>query len=198
MAEMLRLFVAVELPAPLLDALSDLQRQLAGVVPRDSVRWTRPTGIHLTLKFLGDAPADQRRDIERGMAQAAAGRAPFALRVAGLGCFPNYRQPRVFWVGLEGDLTALHALRDAVEAAIAPLGYPTERRPFNPHLTLGRTSKHARKDEVAALGRALEGMDVGALGEIDVRGVSLMRSQLRPDGAVYTQLAYCKLEVGNA
>jgi 2'-5' RNA ligase len=137
-------------------------------------------------------PPDQRSDIERGMLQAAA-HPPFSLTVGGLGCFPNFRRPRVVWVGVDGEMDALHALHDAVEGAIAPLGYPTEKRPFNPHLTLGRVSRRASKGEAAALGRVLEGVRVGELGQIAVGGFSLMRSQLRPSGAVYTQLAYVEL-----
>lgn len=194
MAEMLRLFIAVELPAPVLDALADLQRELARAAPPRSVRWVRPEGIHLTLKFLGDTPAGRQRDIEAGMAQAASGIAPFALVVGGLGCFPNFHRPRVVWVGMSGELGALHALRDAVEAAIAPLGFPTEARAFSPHLTLGRVSRDASKGDVAALGRALERLEVGALGEFTVGRFSLIRSQLQPDGAVYTALCHVTLE----
>ncbi len=200
MAEMFRLFIAVELPTPVVNALSDLRAQLVKIAPPRSVRWVRPEGIHLTLKFLGDTPADRRRDIERGMAQAAqavAGRAPFSVTVGELGCFPNFSRPRVVWVGIGGALDALHALRDAIEATIAPLGYPTESRAFSPHLTLGRVSKSASRDEVAALGRALQQVKVGVLGEVAVDAISLIRSQLRPDGAVYTQLAHIQLEAAD-
>ena len=194
MADMLRLFIAIPLPAPVREALADLQGQLAELAPPRAVRWVRPEGIHLTLKFLGDVPAAQQRAIEGGMAQAAAGHAPFTLTVERLGCFPNVNRPRVVWVGVHGERDALQALRDAVEAAIAPLGYPPESRPFSPHLTLGRVSKSASAGEVAALGQALKGAQVDALGQIAVNGFSLVRSDLRPDGAIYTELAHVALQ----
>jgi 2'-5' RNA ligase len=193
---MLRLFIAVELPASLQAGIGQLQDKLARDALPDVVRWVDPASIHLTLKFLGDVPAPQRPDIEREMAQAAA-HAPFDLTARGLGCFPNFKQPRVVWVGMDGNLDALHALRDTVERTIAPLGYPTEKRKFSPHLTLGRVKKHAGKRDVQRLGEQLEPVDPGTLGELTVTGISLMRSQLRPSGAVYTQLSHVSLEGGD-
>ena len=191
--ETIRAFIAIPLPHPLLEKLAALQRQLEKQIPPGSVRWTRAEGIHLTLKFLGDVPTAQQRDIEQGMAQAS-GHHPFTLNAGGLGCFPNFKRPRVVWVGLGGQMDALHALRDTVERAIAPLGYPTEKRRFNPHLTLGRVKKHASKADVVDLGQRLEATEVDALGQNTVTGISLIRSQLRPSGAVYTQLSHVKLE----
>jgi 2'-5' RNA ligase len=193
---MLRLFIAVELPASLQASLGRLQDELTRHAPPDVVRWVRPESIHLTLKFLGDVPFSQRPAIEREMAQAAA-HAPFDLTARGLGCFPNFKRPRVVWVGLAGNQDALRALRDTVERAIAPLGYPTEKRDFNPHLTLGRVKKHAGKSGVQRLGEQLAPIDPGVLGAISVTGISLMRSQLQPGGAVYTQLAHVNLEAGD-
>ncbi|MBN1283867.1 MAG: RNA 2',3'-cyclic phosphodiesterase [Anaerolineae bacterium] len=195
MSQMLRLFIAVELPSSVLAALARLQDELAGAVPRDVMRWSRPTGMHLTLKFLGDVPSERRGAVEAGMAQARA-QPPFTLSARGIGCFPNFKSLRVVWVGLAGQMDALHALRDTVEAAIAPLGYPTEERPFNPHLTLGRVQQSAPKRAVAELGQYLAAAagKVGELGRIDVTGISLMHSDLRPDGAIYTRLSHVDLE----
>lgn len=190
---MLRLFIAVELPDPMRSALATLQDELAGVVPRDVMRWVRPEGIHLTLKFLGDVPEEQCGEIETAL-MPAAGLAPFTVTVRGLGCFPNFRRPRVVWVGLEGQTSALHALRDLVEREIAPLGYPTERRKFHPHLTLGRVRRRSSKHDVLELGEQLAETSVTELGQMEIASVSLMRSQLRPQGAIYSCLKRVDLE----
>lgn len=188
MADDLRLFVALELPAPILAALEQLQDQLRADRSARVVRWTRPEGIHLTLKFLGETPSARLDAIRAGLQAAASAHRPLQLGAAGLGCFPNPRAPRVVWVGLTGDLDALAALQSAVEAAIAPLGFPTENRPFSPHLTLGRVRQDASAAEVRALGALVTGTAIGALGAWQATAISLMRSELSRDGARYTCL----------
>ncbi len=189
MAESLRLFVALELPAPVLRALEAVQERLRADAASRAVRWTRPEGIHLTLKFLGDTPADDRDAIAAALREAVRGHAPLTLRAEGLGCFPNPGRPRVVWVGLTGDLAPLEALQRSVEAALEPLGFPAERRGFSPHLTLGRARREAATAEVKALGRLIAATAVGEIGAWTADSVSLMRSELRPDGARYTCLA---------
>ena len=196
MAEELRLFVALELPAPVLAALERIQDDLRADRSARAVRWTRPEGIHLTLKFLGETPAARLEAIQAGVRAAAGEHGPLRLRAGGLGCFPNPRAPRVIWVGLGGDLDALGALQGAVEAAIAPLGFPTERRPFSPHLTLGRVRQDASPADVRALGALVERTAIGTIGEWQAAAVSLMRSELGRDGARYTCLLSAPLAGG--
>jgi 2'-5' RNA ligase len=115
--------------------------------------------------------------------------------VAGLGCFPNARRPRVVWVGLDEPTGALARLREAVEAEVAPLGFPTERRPFSPHLTLGRVNRRASKSEVREIGQVVAASMVGQIDEMTVTLVSYIKSDLRPTGAVYTTLLDAELGV---
>ncbi len=194
MGETWRMFIALELPEVALEAIDRAQRRLKQAIPERAVRWVRPEGIHLTLKFLGDVPREQVAAVQEGLAAAAAGHRPLALGVEGIGCFPNTQRPRVVWLGVTGDLRQLEALQRSVEQHIAPLGFPTEGRGFTPHLTLGRTQRNASRDEVAQIGRAVEkGID-GWLATWQADTLSLMRSQLRPDGAVYTQVHRVDLE----
>jgi len=155
-------------------------------------RWVRPEGIHLTLKFLGDVPADQIDTIAQAIRDATAGVARFRVSFGGLGCFPNTRFPRVIWIGVEDPEGTLLRLQQAVETNLSALGYPPERRAFHPHLTLART-RRVSKGEQAALGKLVERTQVDRLGDLLVTEISLMRSELRPSGAVYTQLAAAPL-----
>ena len=189
-SELLRLFIAIELPAAARDVLAALQKRLQSADFSRAIRWSSIEGIHLTLKFLGDVAPDKIPSISEGLTAATAGRKPFDLAVAGAGCFPNLRRPRVIWAGSGGDSAALHALRDTVEQHVAPLGYPTDERPFSPHFTLGRARQEASASALDALGSHIAGMDVGTLYSWRVDGVSLMRSDLKPSGAVYTQIEY--------
>lgn len=196
MPEPWRLFIAVELPPDVITLLTEIQARLKQQIPRQTVRWVDPHGIHLTLKFLGDAPVAQRKDLETALARVAEQHTVFDLATGTLGCFPNVKRPRVVWISVSQNLAALHALRDAVEDAISPLGYPTENRPFSPHLTLGRVHREARHEDVTQTGALIEKSTPGGSVRWRVDGVSLMRSELKPSGAVYTELLRAPLRPG--
>ncbi len=186
-----RTFVAIELSPQLLRRLRALQDRLRQDVPAGVVRWVRPEGIHLTLKFLGDVPTARVEEIATAMCDACVGHVPFTFAVAGLGCFPNLRRPRVIWVGVDEPTGTLAALQRDVEGAMQRLGFAPERRPFRPHLTLGRV-KGGGADVVRALGEYVARATVN-VGQMEASEVSLMRSDLRPGGAVYTRLAVAAL-----
>lgn len=182
----LRLFVACELPDEVRDALAgvqdDLRRMGAG-----PLRWVRPEGMHVTLKFLGAVDAERVPTIEDALAEAIA---PFELKVraASVGNFGGARL-RVVWVGLQGDVDGLAALAGRVETALEPLGFPRERRPFAAHFTLARVPDRASPAERKRLSSLLQRYQPPALPSMTLREVSLMRSQLGPGGSVYTRLA---------
>lgn len=189
----LRTFVALELPDHLRRALADLIKRLrAELKERDGqVRWVDPGGAHLTLKFLGPTAQDAVPGVEAAMRSALAELAigPLRLTTSHVGFFPGPRVPRVVWWGLEGDLARTAQLRDALEATIAPLGWPTEARPFAPHLTLGRLRPTASPAERAGVGRVLGQVWTPDPVAFEVDRVSLMLSELGPGGARYTRLA---------
>jgi 2'-5' RNA ligase len=189
----LRLFIALELPAEITDALEKLQKRLRDLDRERSVRWVTLDSVHLTLKFLGDTPPDRVPAIEAAIVEAATNHKPFSLSIDGAGCFPNLQKPRIVWAGAGGDLNVLHALRDAVERTVSPLGYPTESRPFNPHLTLGRARQEASRSALSDLGEKIGSQKIGTLATWQVQRVSLMRSELKQSGAVYTRLAETSL-----
>ncbi len=192
---MIRAFIAIELTEELLDRLVQVQEELRRDAWADQVRWVRPEGIHLTLKFLGNVPEDRIPAIEQALHQAITetGVEPFTLRAGGLGAFPNFRRPAVIWVGVQGEVEPLQRLQEAIEAAMEELGFQREDRPFHPHLTLGRVHRRAGSGYRRKLGEALQAYDVGEVGDMQVEEVTLMRSQLHPKGAIYTQLAVHRL-----
>ena len=190
----LRTFIAVELDEELLGNLGNLQDRLRGQVAPRSVRWVRPEGIHLTLKFLGETQPEQVEAVKAALDQAASEVSPFTFTVGGLGCFPNTRRPRVIWVGLHEPTGTLSRLWDAVESCVAPLGFPAEKRPFRPHLTLGRVQRYASKSEVREIGEVIASSAIGTLDEMRVSQVCYIKSDLRPGGAVYTALHEAQLQ----
>jgi 2'-5' RNA ligase len=186
---MIRSFIAIDLPDSSKAALEELGQRLRRQVPHDSVRWSRVAGIHLTLQFLGDVAEGDLPGIKTALAAVGEQHAPFTFTIGGLGCFPNTRRPRVVWVGVQEETGALAALQRDVEKSLLPLGFKPEKRAFHPHLTLGRTRRDVRPADQRRLGELVSSAGVGELDRVHVASLRLMRSDLRPDGAIYTALA---------
>ena len=96
----IRSFIAIDIPSEVKSGLSALQNSLRHLGA--AVSWTRPEGVHLTLKFLGDVDPSSLPDIVKGLHDAVGSATAFPVIVEGVGLFPNPRRPRVLWVGLQG------------------------------------------------------------------------------------------------
>jgi len=177
-----RLFVAAELPAELRRRFASVQEDLsAAPLP---VRWVRSDGIHLTLKFLGEAPESRLPEIATVLRGAAGGIAPFSLAAEGAAAFPVQGAPRLIWVEVHGDVAAARQLASAIDAATARIGFAPEAREFRPHLTLGRVKGAARGDWRSILERAAG----RAAGGFEVSEYVLFESRLGPHGASYAPI----------
>ena len=184
----IRLFVACELPGEAREALAAVQRLLQERGAQ-GLRWVRPEGIHLTLKFLGEVPARRLEEVEEALARAV--RDPFRLsvRLGRVGSFGGSAGLRVVWVGLEGDVEALAGLATQVERALQSLGFPRERRPFAAHLTLARVRDGVSPNDRRRLFEIVRSLEPPTLPGAILETVSLMQSTLRPGGAIYQCLA---------
>ena len=182
---LIRTFIAAELPGELLQTLGKLQRTLSDAPGGKAVSWVRPEAIHLTFKFLGDVHQDALPYIYAGMEQVCAKQPPFVVQVSGLGCFPNSVRPRVVWVGLQDEHQPLQRIKQALENELASSGFSREDRAFQPHLTLGRVRSSALSSEVVILGRSIASHESAVLGQIHVSQLCAISSTLSPAGAIY-------------
>jgi len=184
-----RSFFAVELSAEIAAGV----RRIQGALQERArgVRWVRPDGIHLTLKFLGEVEADRIETIVRKAAAAIQGVGPFTVGIKGGGGFPTLKNPRVIWIGVEDHSGKLKELQVRVEAGMAELGFSREKRGYTPHLTVGRLRSGKGDKSVAQAFDALRESDLGSM---EVREVILFRSHLKPTGAEYTKLGSFPLE----
>ena len=190
--EQVRCFIAVELPEEVRDEIAQLQAQLkSGNQP--GVKWVDPYGIHLTLKFLGSIAQDRINEITKAMVEAAHGIAPFQLKVEVLGVFPNLRRVQVVWVGIGGEVEKLAQLQQGIESALAKLGFAPERRRFTPHLTLARLRDRASLEERQRIGQLIAETKFESIHNFPVDAISLMRSQLTREGAIYSQIESVEL-----
>lgn len=187
----MRLFVAVNLPesekARLAETLDGLR---TSPLP---VRWVQPDSLHITLKFLGEVPETLAPEIMHADERVADRCAPFDVAIGGFGMFPTRTRPRVFWIGVAAPPELL-AAQEMVERNIEPLGYPREKRAFNPHLTLGRVKSHAGRLDQAEVDRIAATVVYKAV--IQVESIDLMRSFLSPRGARYERIHAAHMQQG--
>lgn len=196
MSEGVRTFIAIVLSQEVHQALGALSASLRAGPGGEAGRWVKPESIHLTLKFLGDVPSPKLPAIFQALERACATVDSFALRIEGLGCFPNVRRPRVVWAGVYEETGRLAALQKAIEHEVAKEGFPPEGRPFTPHLTLARVKDRASRAEIEALGSAVSQGQFALKAPMRVGEVYVIKSDLRPDGAIYTPLFRAPLKGG--
>ncbi|MBL8979580.1 MAG: RNA 2',3'-cyclic phosphodiesterase [Gemmatimonadetes bacterium] len=183
----MRLFAAV----PITDAAAGELQAVLAELGREAwpVRWVRPEGLHLTLKFFGETDPDRAGSIA-GMLERAVGRTgPVACAAEGLGTFPAHGSARVLWAGYHGE-PALELLAHRIEEGAVALGFPVEGRPFRAHVTLGRTREGSRLP-VAAVAR-LDGRPL--LESFTAGRVVLYQSTPGPGGSRYDPLATFPLD----
>jgi len=186
--DQIRSFIAIELPEEAKKGLARLRKELE----RDEhkfVKWVDPGGIHLTLKFLGNISSKRVAEITKAIEEGAQGISPFHLEISGLGAFPNPRQARVLWVGIDGEVDSLSRLQENTDSALAVLGFAKEERSFVPHLTLARIRQGASPLERRNFGELVGSTIFEDEYHVQVEAVSLMRSQLTPAGAIYSRLS---------
>lgn len=184
---MIRTFIAIDLPKVVQGQIEALSKELRKTGA--AVSWSRIESIHLTLKFLGNIPEEQVPVIGEALQRITAETAPFRLEPFGCGAFPTIQRMRVVWVGVGGEGDPLRALAAKVEAATADLGFKPEDRPFRAHLTVGRVKGRERLRPLQELLVARAGFRAEAF---DVTELVLYKSDLRPEGALYTPLIRAK------
>ena len=189
MADTIRAFVALTLPADIIEHAAGLQSALQAQGLR--LRWVKPQNLHLTLKFLGDIPAADAGHVGQAVQRASQGTTPLALTVQGMGVFPGVKRPRVLWIGLGGRVEALQSLCVKIEDELADLGFAREKRGFKAHLTLARFKAPVAPN---ALLQAFEELGNYAPRPFAAKRMVLYKSDLRPQGAIYTPLAEVLLD----
>jgi 2'-5' RNA ligase len=184
----LRCFIAIELPETLKSILSGLEEEFKKT--ESDIKWVNPNNIHLTLKFLGNIREEMIEKITELMRQICSHYSNFTLNVRGIGVFPSLKAPRVLWVGIENNET-LQALQQEIEEHMSLIGFEKESRKFTPHLTLGRFRSSIGKNAILDTIRPRKEEDFG---QFSVHSISLMKSDLNPEGARYTRISEVPLK----
>lgn len=192
----MRTFLAIELPPPVQTLIRQtqqtLEQRLAAAQQSQTIRWTAPAAVHLTLRFLGETTDEQRRLLQTALPPIVAAHAPFTVQVEGLGCFPNGKAPSIIWLGLHPADQRLFRLQAQLEQAAQAAGFAAERKAFQPHLTIGRMRQSITRLQQHAVGQLLAPELAAAnrqpAASFVVKRIVHLRSELEPTGARYTPL----------
>lgn len=186
----MRLFIAVPFPEKIQDHIdqktSDLKRS------HPSIRWISHENLHLTLKFLGEVPAEKTFQIQECMLKVVErGRFnPFEINLIGVGVFPDPDHPRVIWIGVTQGQEVLSRLAKDLEDELEPFGFQKEERSYRPHLTIGRARE---PKDVKGFKAKVLAFEKTSFASLSVSMISLMQSVLNPKGAVYTTVHQVRL-----
>jgi len=182
---MIRVFLAVELSSDVREKLFSLQQELKKTLP--PINWVRPESIHLTLRFLGYVEPSLVSQLLSALEPIGREQDGFSIEVQGLGVFPQVKHPRIFWVGLTGNMQALQDLVFEIDVVLEAMGFPPEEKTYHPHLTFARIKRENAKVGSALIQtRALESDQ--HLGTVIVDRFTLFQSDLDSSGARYTSL----------
>ncbi len=188
----MRVFISINLPPAAQKELGGLTEKLQKA--HWPVRWEKPEKIHITLVFLGEIQQSKLPKLQTAVESGSKEIKPFETSFKGLGAFPDFVKPRVVWVGLKGDLKSLAALQKGIEKELKKAKIWFDKKPFVPHMTIGRVKKGISQGALRDLGKKIAKLrKIDLQSRILVKTVDIMKSELRPTGSVYTRLAKVNL-----
>ncbi len=178
---MARLFIALELSEAQKKEINALQEKIKTYL--DGIRWVKPEGLHLTLKFLGETEEERIASIKQALDNASSTINSFEIAYGKSGVFPSPKKARVFWVGLTAGLETVSSLAAEIERSMSFCGFAPEKRKFAPHLTIGRARGLLQEDLIR---RFLNEERAFKTTSCLIKKVLLFESELTPRGAIYT------------
>jgi len=184
----IRTFIALEIPEDLRSSLARIQQRFSRA--GRAVRWVKPENIHLTIKFLGATTQGQVQQVCRIMDDILAETGSLNVTVTGLGAFPSTQNPKVLWVGLKGA-EQFAGLFQRLDHALAAAGFAPEKRPFSPHITLGRVKDSRIKKTLRGFFDDFSDIHVG---DFVLSNITFFKSDLQPTGPVYSVLKTIELQ----
>ncbi len=190
MGKSIRTFLAIQIPDRILMAIKEEQETWKALGP--GPRWVKPQLMHITLKFLGEISQSKVQEVIQVTQECVKGYKGFSLSLENKGVFPNFRRPRVFWIGVAGQIIPLATLHKELDNRLSVLGFPPEEREFRPHLTVARIKGPLRQGILTGfLSQELR------LGSFEVSEVVVFKSVLSPKGPSYVPLAHCSFKDQN-
>lgn len=182
----MRLFIGVSIPGFALKEIIKIQEMLRPGLG-SSIRWSKPTSLHLTLKFIGETTEYKRADIVKVIQDASKGFSGFSIDCIGLGVFPNRRLPKVIWLGFELKQELLK-LQNEIDNNLVIVGFGKEKQGFSPHLTIGRVNSQLASGESTFLNEKMDEFSEKVITTFPITEINLIKSDLKQSGPLYTTL----------
>lgn len=176
--EKIRAFVAVEIPAKIRIEISALFKTFAR---QDfSIKWVEQNNLHITMLFLGDVNLDFIKTAQNELSKLVNNQHPFSMSLHKIGAFPDQKQPRIIWIGVDNGANQLVNLQSNLQNTFMQIGFKPETRKFHPHLTIGRVKFRFTNPKVFETDYQSESFSVNS--------VVLFKSTLLPNGPIYEKL----------
>ena len=183
----IRSFVAIEFPSSTQDVIIRQTSDLRKHYPNPVIRWVKPGNIHLTLKFLGNPEQTDLEKLASALTHEASQVEPFSISFTSLGMFPNPKNPRIIWIGVNSP-SILGELQKQVETITLRHGFQTEKRPFSPHISLGRIVSRDSITNIENLTLELGSVNVSNIDKVKISAIRIFKSDLRANGPIYTSI----------
>jgi RNA 2',3'-cyclic 3'-phosphodiesterase len=183
----IRAFIAFPVPSEVISSLRANIVSYKNEIPESMIRWVPELNIHLTLKFIGEVSPEVVKSVAEDVGEQITGYSSFTIRLDHLGAFPNLHHPQVVWVGGKTS-EELSLIQNKIELITREYGIPHENRPFSPHFTIGRVARDLNENGRLAIRTFLEKNGSLNMEPIRASEIAIIQSELRPSGAVYTDL----------
>jgi 2'-5' RNA ligase len=183
----LRTFIAVDFPIEIKEKIIEITAYFQSKLPPAQIKWVEPDHMHLTLKFMGETPHDKLVQIKQSIHQVISVFPSFEIEIKALGMYPNNQRHRVIWLGINAE-NHLILLHNQLDQALKGEGIKSDRRPFSPHLTIGRVRRNADQESIIQIGKILSQFKIASLGSIKIDEILYYQSVLTPQGPIYTIL----------
>src|SRR6478672_5336905 len=182
-----RLFAAIEIGPVAQSRAADEQARLKNTLRASSIRWTKHDQLHITLVFIGEVTDERAATIVETMRDSIP-HPPFRFELGGIGAFPPRGAPRALWIGVKSGAESMIRVQSLVADRLERIGVERERRPFSPHLTLGRWKDSRPSDRPRPTTAS-----PATIASVDAHGVTLFQSRVTSAGSTYTALGVCAL-----
>ncbi len=191
--QMLRLFFALTISEDIKESIAAIQEDITDRLPSKNVKMVAPRNIHLTLHFLGDTDTAKLPVLKTIMHDTAAGIGSFSVSVSGFNAFPGIKRPSVLYLGLKEGKGSIEKVHGKMGSLLRNAGFSTDKRPFTPHLTIGRVKKRPDSRSAEVFEQLRNRYASGIFGEFSVEEAVLYKSTLTPSGAVYEEIEKARL-----
>jgi 2'-5' RNA ligase len=183
----LRTFIAVDFSPEIIRKIKEIIDYFKTQTPERALKWVAPENLHLTIKFLGEVPEEKIEQIKSLINETLDDVKVFEIGVEELGMYPNPQKPRVVWLGITGA-DPLKEIHKMLESQLQKADIQPDKRSFSPHLTIARIRRNADIQSVKEIGETLSKFKVGSLGSCNIDHIVVYKSELTPQGPIYTPL----------